>query len=154
MSERKVLVFKVGDQEFGVDIGEVREVINAPIVTALPKAEAPVLGVFNLRGSIVTALDGGAALGVGEGDGARSRAVVADIAGYLVGVLVDSASEVLTVAEEDVRPAPYLSNVGRGDAAVGVILQEERAIVLLGFKELLAGTKAPAAVHALESASL
>lgn len=137
----RVLVFRVGGQEFAAEIDRVREVIAVPDVTAIPRARAPVVGVFNLRGNVVTAVDGAQALGVGASVPA-SRVVVADMDERLVGLLVDSASEVLRIADGDVKPSPRADAEG---LTRGVLLRGDRAIVLVDLSKLIAPGEAPGA---------
>ncbi|HWG91228.1 MAG TPA: chemotaxis protein CheW [Candidatus Thermoplasmatota archaeon] len=140
--ETKVLVFSVDNQQFGTNIRDVREVIAVPHVTALPHALDPVVGIFNLRGNIVTAVDGGKALGIPASGGERHRAVVAEVDGRLLGILVDRATEVITLNEEEVRPAPGVGALERPDLAEGIVLKGDRAITLLRLGELLGGAGA------------
>lgn len=144
----KLLVFRVAGQEFGAELTDVREVIVTPAITSLPRAKPPVVGVFNLRGSIVTALDGAALLGLADA-GEPSRIVVAEVDGHRVGVLVEDASEVLTVDDDEVRPPPEVGvRVGRG-----VVLREERAIVILDLRLALSLDGATLATVATEGST-
>lgn len=133
MALKKIVVFSIGGQDYGADIGDVREVIRAPATTPLPHPTPPVIGVFNLRGDIVTALDGHAALGVERDRAEPTRAVIFQSAGRSVGLLVDSASHVLTVDEGKLRPTPE----GEGQPLQAILIQEDRPIVILDVPLLL-----------------
>ena len=129
MAEMKVVVFRVAGHHYAADIRDVQEVIRSPAITALPHPTPPTVGVFNLRGHIVTALDGHAALGFGAGTAAASpRTVVFHAGGRTVGLLVEAANQVVTVGEGSIRPVTE----GRlGPTAKGIIIHEDRPIVLL-----------------------
>ena len=105
------LVFRVGDQDFGMPIGAVREVTLLPAkLTRLPKAPAFVEGVMNLRGRPIPVIDQGRRF---EGDattGKRRRVIVAALGDSEAGFLVDTVSEVLRVPVDALAAAPDLAN--------------------------------------------
>lgn len=147
MSDWRALAFRMGDQDFAVDIRQVREVIAAPDVTALPNARPPVAGVFNLRGHIVTAVDGWTALGVPRADGRAARAVVGESNGRLVGLLVESATDVITVRDGDVRDAPHAEGSAAHGLVRGIVLARGRPVILLHFSDLLTAREAAPRVN-------
>lgn len=132
MTDLKIVVFRIGGQDFGADIHEVREVIRPPAITPLPHPTPPLLGVFNLRGHIVTALDGHAALGLAPTGAEAGRTVIFQVQGRTVGLLVEAASHVLTVDEGSVRPPPDDNPTSRG-----IVIHDGRPIVLLDVPALL-----------------
>ena len=128
MSEMKVVVFRIAGHDYAADIRDVQEVIRSPAITALPNPTPPTVGVFNLRGHIVTALDGHAALGFGPSGAPSPRTVVFHANGRTVGLLVEAANQVVTVDDADIRPAIE----GRlGATARGIIIHQDHPIVLL-----------------------
>lgn len=133
MALKKIVVFAIGGQDYGADIGDVREVIRAPATTPLPHPTPPVVGVFNLRGDIVTALDGHAALGLQRERSEPTRAVIFHSAGRAMGLLVDSASHVLTVDEAKLKPTPE----EEGQPLQAILIHEGRPIVILDIPQLL-----------------
>lgn len=134
MTELKFVVFRIAGHDYAADIRDVQEVIRSPAITALPHPSPPLVGVFNLRGHIVTALDGHAALGFGPGEAASPRTVILHAAGRTVGLLVEAANQVVTVDEGSIRPATE----GRlGPTAKGIIIHEENPIVLLDIPVLV-----------------
>lgn len=134
MGELKIVVFRIGGQDYAADIRDVKEVIRPPAITPLPHPTPPLLGVFNLRGHIVTALDGNGVLGL-DGTGAEpARTVIFHGKGRTVGLLVESASHVLGVDEASVRPPTQGREV---QAARGIIIHEGRPIVLLDVEFML-----------------
>ena len=134
MAEMKIVVFRIGGQDYAADIREVREVIRPPVVTPLPNPHPPLVGVFNLRGQIVTALEGTAALGLPPASAPPARAVVFHAQGRTVGLLVEAANHVLTVDEGSIRPPP---DAHRSQPSRGIIIHDGRPIVLLDVPFLL-----------------
>lgn len=134
MTETKIVVFRIAGQDYAADIRDVQEVIRSPSITPLPHPTPPLLGVFNLRGHIVTALDGHAALGFGSSPTPSARTVVFHTSGRTVGLLVETASHVLTIDEASVRPNADAQDLA---AAKGIIIHDGRPIVLLDIPFLI-----------------
>lgn len=135
----KLVVFRIAGQEYAADIRDVQEVIRPPVITPLPHPAPPLVGVFNLRGHIVTALDGHAALGFGEAASPSARTVIFHAQGRTVGLLVDAANQVLTVDEGDVRPAAEGQD---SQSSKGILIHDGHPIVLLDVHSLLGGKAA------------
>ncbi|MFQ5882410.1 MAG: chemotaxis protein CheW [Candidatus Methylomirabilales bacterium] len=134
----QVVGFQVGKEYFGVDITSVQEIVRVPEITRVPEAAWCMEGVINLRGRIVPVIDLKKRLRLGEASKTReSRILVADVDKRLVGLLVDSASEVLRIPAEAVEPTPEtVSGVGieyiRGVGKVG-----DRLIILLDLSRVM-----------------
>jgi purine-binding chemotaxis protein CheW len=108
---RELISFRIGDQEFCVNIMEVREIRGWTPATALPQAPAFVRGVINLRGAVLPIVDLGARLGLGTADPtARHVIIVAQVQNQVVGLLVDAVSDILTVTDEEIQPAPDVAS--------------------------------------------
>jgi len=107
LSERQLVTFYLGSDEFGVDIMHVREIIRLTAVTHIPQAPSYVEGVCNLRGSILPVIDGRVRLGMPrrQSDGS-TRVLVLDVGGTVTGMLVDRVSEVLRVSANDIEVPP------------------------------------------------
>ncbi|TXG98045.1 MAG: chemotaxis protein CheW [Nevskiaceae bacterium] len=127
--------FWLGGQSYGIDILQVQEVLARAEIEPVPRAPADVLGVINLRGSIVTVVDLRARLGLPAADG--GVVVIADVAGQAVGLRVDRVAEVLNIPEHAIKPAP---NTGAGLAATrvrGVVPRQQDLLTLLDVSALL-----------------
>jgi purine-binding chemotaxis protein CheW len=108
---RELISFRIGDQEFCVNIMEVREIRGWTPATALPQAPAFVRGVINLRGAVLPIVDLGARLGLGTADPtARHVIIVAQVQNQVVGLLVDAVSDILTVTDEEIQPTPDVAS--------------------------------------------
>ncbi|CAN7451748.1 chemotaxis protein CheW [Phenylobacterium sp. LjRoot225] len=108
---RELISFRIGDQEFCVNIMEVREIRGWTPATALPQAPPFVRGVINLRGAVLPIVDLGARLGLGTADPtARHVIIVAQVQNQVVGLLVDAVSDILTVTDEEIQPTPDVAS--------------------------------------------
>ena len=132
-NEHQLVVFKIGDEEFGVDISQVREIVRLLEITYMPKAPAFIDGVVNLRGQIVTIIDLAKRLGIPSSPrGNETRIIVIEIEENIVGMIVDSVSEVLRLSSEDVEEVPgfietevpehYIRKVGKLEGRLLVLL--------------------------------
>jgi purine-binding chemotaxis protein CheW len=137
---RQLVVFKVGTEEFAVDIMLTKEVVLMREITPVPETEAYVEGVMNLRGSLVPVLDFRKRLRAFRTPSqADHRIIIANLDGRIAGLIVDGASEVIRVVEEMIEPVPYLiSEIGAGYVE-GVINLKGRFITLIDLRKALTG---------------
>ena len=141
LDERQLVVFKVGNEEFGVDINEVREINRWEEVTRIPNSAAYIKGVINLRGNIIVVTDLAMKLGMPSKDiDDDTRILVVDVGdNQTVGMVVDSATEVLRLSGDKIRDAPSMitSNID-SDYIEGVgLLDEKRLLTLLDLAKVL-----------------
>ncbi|MEQ8482173.1 MAG: chemotaxis protein CheW [Hoeflea sp.] len=103
----EIISFHLGEQVFCVNIMAVREIRGWAPSTTLPHTPPHVLGVINLRGSVIPVIDMAIRLGLKPIEPTeRSAIIVTHIAGKLVGLLVENVSDMITVNEADLQPAP------------------------------------------------
>lgn len=134
---RQIVTFRVDDRHFGVEVQAVREIKSWMETTPLPHAPVHVRGVLNLRGVILAVYDLRARLALGITQATPSHViVVVTIADRLVGLLVDSVSDILTVEESDIRPVPELETDKDGVIS-GLVLREEHLVALLDLRAVL-----------------
>jgi purine-binding chemotaxis protein CheW len=108
-SSEQFLLFRIGEEEFGLPVGAVVEVTRPPAkLTRLPKAPAFVQGVMNLRGQVVPVIDQAQRFGAAAASGARRRVIVVRLGELQAGFVVDAVSEVMRVPASALRPAPEL----------------------------------------------
>jgi purine-binding chemotaxis protein CheW len=105
MSDREVCVFDLAEQAFAVDASAVREVVRVDAMKRVPRAHACIRGLFNLRGQIVPAIDLRRRLGLPARTGSQVL-IVSELDGELVGFLVDSVRDVVTLAGESLEGVP------------------------------------------------
>ena len=143
---RELIAFRIGYQEFCVNIMSVREIRGWTPATALPHSPSYMMGVINLRGAVLPILDLSARLGMKPADPtARHVIIVAQVKTKVVGLLVDAVSDILTVTDENIQPTPEVSSELERQFARGILAIEKRMICLIELEALFADTESEAA---------
>ena len=137
-TRRQLVVFKVGAEEFAVDILLTKEVVVPREITPVPDTEEFVEGVMNLRGSLLPVIDLRKRLRARATTTQREqRIVIANIDDRIAGLIVDGASEVIRVTDDMVEPAPdIISEMGAGYVE-GIINLTNRFITLIDLRKAL-----------------
>ena len=136
----QVVSFHLGNEEYGVDISQVQEIIRMVEITHVPRAPRFMEGVINLRGQLIPIIDLRTRFGMQRIDATKStRIVVTEIGSKRVGIVVDSVSEVLNIPIEQVEGAPdMIAGVGT-EYIQGVGKVNERLIILLDLTMVITG---------------
>jgi purine-binding chemotaxis protein CheW len=135
---RELIAFRIGAQEFCVDIMKVREIRGWTPATLLPQAPRFVSGVINLRGAVLPIIDLAGRLGFANAEPtARHVIIVAQIGHRLVGLLVDAVSDILTVEETAIQPTPDVASELVQTFVRGLLPVEGRMISLLSLDHVL-----------------
>ncbi len=135
---RQLVVFRLREGSYALDIQIVREINRMIDMTAIPKAPEFVKGIINLRGEIVPVVDIGLRFGMGTTEQTKdTRIVVVESEGHTLGLVVDEVSEVLRLSEDDIDPATNMSLTGIDvDFVLGVGKVGERMILILAPEKL------------------
>ncbi|NLW60510.1 MAG: chemotaxis protein CheW [Firmicutes bacterium] len=135
----QIIVFKLGEEEFGVDILQVREIEKLDQgITRVPKAPPFVEGVINLRGEIIPIVDLRVRFGLTVPElGLDSRVIIVEVGEALVGMLVDAVVEVLRIPVSAIEPPPPITKGVDSYYLAGVAKLEDRLIVLLNLERTL-----------------
>ncbi len=134
----QLCAFRVGNEEYAIDIMRVEEILPPKIVTPIPRAPALMQGVLHLRGAILPVVDLRARLlGDSGPESPRSRLLVCYLGPRRVAVRVDRVTEVVRVRRSELKPAPAFASGGRPPFVVGVFGPPERLRLLLDLKALL-----------------
>ncbi len=134
----EIVSFSVGSQEFGIDIQSVREIRGWTEETVLPRAPDYVRGVINLRGAVLPIVDLGARLEMGPSEpSARNVIIVTQINDQLVGLLVQSVSDILSVNSEEIQPTPDVASDLAKNFVRGVLPSESGMLSLIEIKDIL-----------------
>lgn len=108
--EVELLSFRVGEQEYSVDIMSVREIRGWTKATPLPHSPSYVRGVINLRGTVLPIVDLAARLGLEKLQASkRNVIIVVDINGHTTGLLVNAVSDILSLPVEEMQPPPDMA---------------------------------------------
>ncbi len=137
--ERQIVVFKLGKEEFGVDINEVREIIRMEQITKIPNTAEYIEGVINLRGGIIVIIDLARKMGLDAKEvDHNTRIIVIETGKNTVGMIVDSATEVLRLSSDQIEPAPaVITQRINSDYIEGVGILDERLLILLDLAKVL-----------------
>ncbi|EHJ46754.1 CheW protein [Solidesulfovibrio carbinoliphilus subsp. oakridgensis] len=136
----QLVTFSIGEEEFGVDILSVQEIIRMMDITKVPRAPEFVEGVINLRGKVIPIIDLRRRFGLSTRDHDKhTRIIVIEINNMIVGFVVDSVSEVLRIPASTVEPPPPVVSGLESEYISGVGKLEDRLLILLDLNKLLSG---------------
>jgi len=139
--ERQLVCFRIADEEYGIDIMQVQEIIRIDAITAVPGAPSYVSGIVNLRGNVLPVIDLRRRFGREScRQSEQSRILVVEMEGKTTGLIVDAVSEVLRVPESSIEPTPPLlsaSASGRYITGIGKLEDGNRAIILVNTDAIL-----------------
>jgi len=134
----QLVSFNIGSEEFGVDILKVQEINRMVEITKVPQAPFYVEGVINLRGKVIPIIDLRKRfnLEVKEYD-KNTRIVVVDIGGTIMGMVVDSVSEVLRLPSNTIEPPPEIVASINSEYIKGVAKLEDRLLIFLDLSKVI-----------------
>lgn len=137
---KEFLAFNLGDEEYGIDIQQVQELRGYEAVTHIANAPDFMKGVINLRGAIVPILDMRIRFGLGEPTYDQFTVVIIlKVRGRVIGLVVDSVSDVAALTPEQIKPAPQLGSAMDVRYVTGLATVAERMLILLDIEQLLSG---------------
>jgi purine-binding chemotaxis protein CheW len=136
--ELQLVSFNIGTEEFGVDILKVQEINRMVEITRVPQAPHYVEGVINLRGKVIPIVDLRKRFGLElkEHD-KNTRIVVVDIGGNIMGMIVDSVSEVLRLPASTIEPPPEIVTGVNAEYIKGVAKLEDRLLIFLDLSKVI-----------------
>jgi len=142
---QEFLTFRLGAEEYGIDILKVQEIRGYDQVTRIANSPAFIKGVVNLRGVIVPIIDLRIKFNLGEAKyDAFTVVIVLNVLGRVVGVVVDSVSDVLELSGNDIKPAPEFSSMldagyitGLGTIKPATEDGEARMLILVDIEKLM-----------------
>jgi purine-binding chemotaxis protein CheW len=134
----QVVGFRIGAETFGVPISIVREIVRVPAITAVPNAPDYIEGVINLRGKIISVVDLRKRFGEKNIQPTKKdRIVVVELNERSVGLLVNSASEVLKIPPSEIEAPHDLFQDGEVDYVTGVAKLKGRLVILLDLNKVI-----------------
>jgi purine-binding chemotaxis protein CheW len=134
----QLVSFSLGREEYGINVLMVREIIRMLGITRVPNTPQYVEGVINLRGKVIPIISLRKKFDLTDSDyDKRTRIMVMEVAGELMGFVVDEVSEVIRIAENEIQPPPPVVAGGlEQECMAGVINQAERLLVLLDLEKM------------------
>lgn len=132
------LAFTLGQEEYGIDILKVQEIRGYEAVTRIANAPIFVKGVINLRGIIVPVVDMRIKFNLGTATYDQFTVVIIlNINSRIVGMVVDSVSDVITLIPDQIKPAPEMDTTFNSDYLIGLGTIEERMLILVDIDKLM-----------------
>lgn len=132
------LTFTLGSEEYGIDILKVQEIRSYEGVTRIATAPDFIKGVVNLRGIIVPIVDMRIKFAVGEAHyDAFTVVIVLNLSGRIVGMVVDSVSDVIELPDELIRPAPDFASSFDTSYITGLGTLDDRMLILVDIERLM-----------------
>ncbi|TFW34556.1 chemotaxis protein CheW [Massilia horti] len=139
---QEVLAFRLGAEEYGIDILTVQEIRGYEAVTAMASAPDFIKGVINLRGRIVPIVDMRIRFNLGKPVYDQFTVVIIlNVAGHVIGMVVDSVSDVITLAPDQIKPAPDMGTALNAGPLVGLGTLDQRMIILLDIDKLMSSAE-------------
>ena len=137
-NNRELLTFTLGAEEYGIDILKVQEIRGYDAVTAIANSPEFIKGVINLRGIIVPIVDLRIKFHLGSVVYDQFTVVIIlNVAGRVVGIVVDGVSDVIALTAEQIKPAPEFSSTMDTQYINGLGTVDERMIIVMDIEKLL-----------------
>ena len=133
----KYLTFKLAEEEYGVEILKVRELIGLMNITAVPRMPVYMKGVINLRGKVIPVVDLRLKFGLDEIEYTEQTCIIVVDVGQEIGIIIDAVSEVLDIAGDNIEPAPamgasvdtsFILGMGKVGDAVKILLDIDKVL--------------------------
>lgn len=135
---QQIVSFKIGNEEYGVDIMRVQEIILMGAITKMPEAPAFIKGLINLRGNVISVTDLRTRFGLESKQADdRTRIIVMNLGERTVGVVVDEVNEVLRISKSQIEPAPSSISGIDHTSIKGLAKLNERILILLDVEQVL-----------------
>ncbi|MEI7447415.1 MAG: chemotaxis protein CheW [Burkholderiales bacterium] len=135
---REYLTFRLGEEEYGLDILKVQEIRGYEQPTRIANAPAFIKGVVNLRGVIVPIVDLRLKFNLGSAEyNDFTVVIILNLGARVVGIVVDSVSDVMELAPEQIRPAPEVGAAVDADFITGLGTLNDRMLILIEIERLM-----------------
>lgn len=137
-SASEYLTFRLGQEEYGIDILKVQEIRGYEPPTRIANAPSFIKGVVNLRGTIVPIVDMRLKFNCQSASyDAFTVVIILNLQQRIVGIVVDSVSDVMSLAEEQMRAAPDIESIIDSDSVIGLGALDNRMLILLDIEKLM-----------------
>ena len=132
------LTFALGGEEYGIEILKVQEIRGYEAVTQIANAPTFIKGVLNLRGVIVPIVDLRLKFNLGSAEyNSFTVVIILNVARRVVGIVVDTVSDVITLAQDQIRPAPAFSAALNTGYIMGLGTVDQRLLILMDIEKLM-----------------
>ena len=128
----------MGNEEYGLEFHQVREIIGIMEITPVPQVPAYVRGVINLRGKIIPVVDIRSKFGMASVEyTAQTCVIVLSVSGISMGIIVDRVCDVVEMAQKDIEPTPAFSSTVNTTFILGIGKAGDRVRILLDIEKIL-----------------
>lgn len=132
------VTFRLAGETYGINVMRVQEVLRYTDIAPVPGASDHVLGIINLRGSVVTVIDTRTRFGLTKGvTDDNTRIVIIETSGHVVGILVDSVAEVVYLRQSEIDSTPSVGNEENSKYIQGVCNKNDELLILVDLENLL-----------------
>jgi purine-binding chemotaxis protein CheW len=137
----QLVTFQLGEELYGINIMDVKEIVRVQTIRAIPNAPTYVEGIFNLRSEIIPIINLHKRFHLkklvsSEEDELLSGFVILDIDGMKLGIIIDRISRVITIEKEDVQPPPQMLTGIGAEYIQGVVRQDHGYLIILDIRDL------------------
>ncbi len=134
----KYLTFRLGNEDYGLEILSVREIIGLMEITPVPKMPVFVRGVINLRGKVIPVIDLRLKFAMKQIDDTEETCIIViDLGEFLMGVVVDKVSEVLDIQQSDIEDSPDFGVSVDTNYILGIGKTRGKVVILLDIRKVL-----------------
>ena len=130
----QLVSFMLADEEYGVEVLKVREIIRMPTITKMPNVPHHVEGIINLRGKVIPIISMRRRFSLMENENSgQTRIIIMDVTGRLTGFIVDAVSEVIRIHSSEIQPPPSMmlsGGIGQ-EFITGVFNHAERLLIIM-----------------------
>ena len=133
----RYICFNLGNQEYGVPLLSIKEVLGLPEVTPIPQCPNYFLGIMNLRGKVISVMDLRTKIGLKTQNNSETSVMILDLGEQLLGVVVDKVNAVITINTKDITEAPKMEETKATDYIESVYRHNEQLILLISIAKAL-----------------
>jgi purine-binding chemotaxis protein CheW len=130
----QLVSFMLADEEYGVEVLKVREIIRMPTITKMPNVPQHVEGIINLRGKVIPIISMRRRFNLMDNENtSQTRIIIMDVAGSLTGFIVDAVSEVIRIHSSEIQPPPSMAHSGGigQEFITGVFNHADRLLIIM-----------------------
>jgi purine-binding chemotaxis protein CheW len=135
--EVQIVVFKLGAEDYGIEISQVREIIRKREITPMPKQPPYVEGVINVRGTIIPVVNLNKRFGLQGDASTHPHTIIVESGDGLIGMLVDAVSEVIRVPPDQIHPPPSVTTGVDSEYLRGICRLGERLLIYLDVEKVV-----------------